>query len=369
MSSHGSSHFNHAPLPQRALLSNLDTFSTYPSVLLLLSSLSCCCPVGFSSLRRPPVLIQHLYLRRRLTVTRARRALKRKLEKRGAEPSPPPQRRSHLPTKRSRLWNKQICHPVKTRPKVSAVWLVCIFSPRMFINWVIFFLFPIHSGALQRNGEVVREGKCRFFSGKIWRQGKQARYMNLWINQGRIVLYLCFFQPTLTITYSRLQMRWRVTMHWRVVWTVTKTRWTRWTTAGRRTRMDSKQSSCLISPTEVSQVRTKPPQKTSTDQRLDNWGVAVETAATQNSAVFKCKKYCNFLLCLISKLNLSAHLPQNRLCTMYYVYRLCRLCLQTVITDSRLPQPSRSLLAKLVCELTSATTSLQLLRPANVSHS
>lgn len=160
MSSHGSSHFNHAPLPQRALLSNLDTVSTYPSVLLLLSSLSCCCPVAFSSLRRPPVPIQHLYLRRRLTATRARRAPKRKLEKRGAEPSPPPQRRSHLPTKRSRLWNKQSCHLVKTRPKVSAFgWFVCIFSHRMFFGLGHFFFVshPQWSPAKKRGGRPRRE--------------------------------------------------------------------------------------------------------------------------------------------------------------------------------------------------------------------
>lgn len=167
------------------------------------------------------------------------------------------------------------------RSKLAQKWVLCDWCTFFPLGRLIgsFFLFPIHSGALQRNREVVREGKRRFFSGKIWRQGKQAGYMNVWIKQGQIVLYMCFFRPTFTITYSRLQMRWRVTMHWRVVWTVTKTRWTRWMTAGRRTRMDSKQSSCLISLMEVSQVRMKLPQRTSTDHRLDNWGVAVETAS------------------------------------------------------------------------------------------
>lgn len=66
--------------------------------LLLLPCLVCFPP---SPLSRPPVQIQHL--RRQLTAKRARPAQKRKQEMSETELSRPPQRRSHLPTKKSPL--------------------------------------------------------------------------------------------------------------------------------------------------------------------------------------------------------------------------------------------------------------------------
>lgn len=59
--------------------------------------------VCFPSLRRPPALIRRLRPRGRLTVTRARQALKTKHGRIGAERRRPPQRRSRLPTRGSRL--------------------------------------------------------------------------------------------------------------------------------------------------------------------------------------------------------------------------------------------------------------------------
>lgn len=109
MSSHASSHLQ-PPLVvlQRPLLSNLDTsfqqpFSPSSSLLLLLSSPSPQPPSVSLSLRRPPALIRRLRPRGRLTVTRARQALKTKRGRIGAERRRPPQRRRRLPTRGSRL--------------------------------------------------------------------------------------------------------------------------------------------------------------------------------------------------------------------------------------------------------------------------
>lgn len=108
MSSHASSHLE----PPLIILKGpccqtLDTFFNNlfscpplpPFAFFSLRTLTVC----FPSLRRPPAPIRRLRPRGRLTATRARRARKTKHGRRGAERRRPPQRRSRLPTRGSRL--------------------------------------------------------------------------------------------------------------------------------------------------------------------------------------------------------------------------------------------------------------------------
>lgn len=150
------------------------------SVLYPLSSFSCCCPVWFVS---PPRSAD--------------------LQCRSSTWEGSWQRRGQGQLRReNRRWAKQnrvalhkdgaICQPKRVRfeknraviqSKLAEKWVVhdwcaAFFFLRLFFNWVFFFFFffAIHSGSLQRNREVVRKGKYWLSSGKIWRQGKQARY-------------------------------------------------------------------------------------------------------------------------------------------------------------------------------------------------